>query len=530
MKQLTKFIPFAKVDAAKREVSGIVTAEVVDKSGETCHYDSTKKLYQSWSSEFQKATDGKSFGNLRRMHTLDAVGKGTEIDFRDDDKEIWMTFKVTDDRSWNDIEEGVMTGFSQGGNVVKAWKENGHKYYTAEPAEVSLVDNPCLSVCHFAYVKGDGAVEMRKLRSADVEATGATEWRGVDIGELNENSLLDLLKTAPVKEYLASLLPQAAPPKSAAWQELTKKAAAARPLVQGVITDVRKGMSAVGGFAQLLAQLKWLYEDTQWEAEREADESPVPQDLLDRLKDLCAVFLDMAKEEVSELTEPSEGGESFAFASFAEMKKTSALLRGAVQQLDRKQAGTPAQGATMSDLAKAKTGLMDHLKKAKEMSDDHHEKMQSHLDKCVDCVGGDGDEANKTATPVVVKATTEPVVVPVVKAAEPVVAPVAAVIASPVEGQFTDMLKGMQTQFQDFMENLNSSLAPPKAKATGTGRPVTKSQDGVSPGQAATPPPSPIVFQPVAGASMQVSDDYRKAMRSSLNGGVALAGGPEDDV
>ena len=145
---------------------GIVTAEVPDKSGEVCDYASTKPQYKAWSDEFAKATDGKSQGNLRRMHQLDVIGKCIDVQFDDGNKEITCGFKVTDDRSWKDVEEGVLTGFSHGGGYVKTWQENGFRKYTASISEVSLVDNPCLGVAHFALVRADGAVEMRKIRSA----------------------------------------------------------------------------------------------------------------------------------------------------------------------------------------------------------------------------------------------------------------------------------------------------------------------------------------------------------------------------
>jgi hypothetical protein len=169
-----KYIPFSKVDEAKREVWGIVTAEVPDKDGEVCDYDTTKPYYKAWNDEFSKATDGKSIGNLRRMHQLDAIGKGVGIDFNDPNREISMGFKVTDDRSWNDVQEGVLTGFSHGGSYVKTWQEDGRRYYTAEISEVSLVDNPCLGVAHFAFIRADGEVEMRKIRSEAVTAVDAT--------------------------------------------------------------------------------------------------------------------------------------------------------------------------------------------------------------------------------------------------------------------------------------------------------------------------------------------------------------------
>jgi hypothetical protein len=162
---LKKFIPFVKVDAAKREVYGIVTAEVKDKDGETCRYEPTKKLYQAWSGEFQKATGGESLGNLREMHQLKAAGRGILMEFRDEDKEIFMGFKVVDDAAWTKVVEKVYTGFSQGGEYVDGPDVDG--FYTARPSEISLVDNPCLGVAHYSLIRADGAVEMVKIRSVD---------------------------------------------------------------------------------------------------------------------------------------------------------------------------------------------------------------------------------------------------------------------------------------------------------------------------------------------------------------------------
>jgi hypothetical protein len=167
-----KFIPFAKVDVAKREVWGIVTAEVKDKGGEICDYESTVPYYKAWSAEFVKATDGKSVGNLRYMHQMRVVGKGVGLEFRDTDKEIWMGYKVTEDAAWKDVEDSVLTGFSQGGRYVKGPDAEGR--YTADPSEVSLVDNPALGVCHFAFIRANGEVEMRKVRSEPVPEFVAT--------------------------------------------------------------------------------------------------------------------------------------------------------------------------------------------------------------------------------------------------------------------------------------------------------------------------------------------------------------------
>lgn len=154
-----KFFPLVKVDVAQRIVHGLVTAEREDKDGEFCHYDSTKPQYKAINDELGKASDGENIMPLREMHQLKAVGAGKTIEFDDTNKQILMSFKVVDDDAWKKVCEKVLLGFSQGGKYVKRWKEDGKNFYTAQPGEVSLVDNPCLSGAFIDYVKADGTVE-----------------------------------------------------------------------------------------------------------------------------------------------------------------------------------------------------------------------------------------------------------------------------------------------------------------------------------------------------------------------------------
>jgi hypothetical protein len=168
-KDLKLFVPIVKIDAAKRLVYGIVTAEAPDALGEVCDYASTKPHYQTWSQKFAAATDGKSFGNLRAMHGSIAAGKLVDIAFNDDARRIEICGKVVDDAEWQKVEEGVYTGFSQGGRYVRRWTDPDDPKlmrYTAEPTEVSLVDHPCLPDATFAVIKADGSTEARRFKAA----------------------------------------------------------------------------------------------------------------------------------------------------------------------------------------------------------------------------------------------------------------------------------------------------------------------------------------------------------------------------
>lgn len=163
MDRFLKTFLLCKVDIPQRIVYGLVTAEREDKDGETCHYESTVPYYKAINDEMGKATDGANIMPLREMHQLHAVGAGKSIEFDDGKKEIKMSFKVVEDSTWKKVLEKVLTGFSQGGKYIKQWKENGKIYYTAEPGEVSLVDNPCLAGAVIEYVKADGSIEAYKV-------------------------------------------------------------------------------------------------------------------------------------------------------------------------------------------------------------------------------------------------------------------------------------------------------------------------------------------------------------------------------
>jgi hypothetical protein len=165
-----KFVPIMKVDVARREVYGVVTSETPDKDGEICDYASTVPHYQAWSAEFEKATEGKSKGNVREMHTHSAVGKVAELVCDDAAKTIAVRARIVDDEAWRKCQEGVYTGFSHGGEYIGELKPEGaFKRYTARPTEISLVDNPCNPDAHFEYVKADGSIEMRKFLTPTTE-------------------------------------------------------------------------------------------------------------------------------------------------------------------------------------------------------------------------------------------------------------------------------------------------------------------------------------------------------------------------
>ena len=166
MKSLNLFAQIAKIDESKHEVWGVATAEVVDKEGEIFDYQSSKPYFKNWSDEIAKATDGKSLGNVREMHEPSAVGKLVAIAFDDDLKQIRVGARIVDSVAWQKCMLGVYTGFSIGGAYVKSWKDGEYVRFTANPVEISVVDNPCMPGAHFTAVKADGTCEVRKFTAA----------------------------------------------------------------------------------------------------------------------------------------------------------------------------------------------------------------------------------------------------------------------------------------------------------------------------------------------------------------------------
>lgn len=164
------FIPITKIDVEKRLVYGIAADETPDKADEIFDYSTSKPYFEEWSGDISKATDGKSLGNIRAMHTGIAAGKVTQIVMDDEAKSIPICAKVVDDNEWKKVEEGVYTGFSIGGSYVKRWKDPSDitkTRYTAKPAEISLVDLSCNPSATFEVIKADGLTEQREFKRSE---------------------------------------------------------------------------------------------------------------------------------------------------------------------------------------------------------------------------------------------------------------------------------------------------------------------------------------------------------------------------
>ena len=188
------FLPLTKVDLEQRLVYGVGAAETPDRTNEILDYATSKERIQKWSTNAFETSLGKSYGNIRRMHKPEAVGKVAEpIGYNDDAKRFELCVKVTDDATWNDVKEGVLTGFSIGGGYYlgKKWTDPDNaklQRYTAEPSEFSLVDLPCIPGSTFTMVKAAGVEEQvafKKVaaRSDTTPKEGETKYGAVEFAD-----------------------------------------------------------------------------------------------------------------------------------------------------------------------------------------------------------------------------------------------------------------------------------------------------------------------------------------------------------
>jgi hypothetical protein len=145
---------------------------------EVFDYNTSKPFFEKWSETQFKASMGKSYGNVRAMHGKSASGIVKEpITFNDEGKTIEGVVYVVDDQDWKKVLTGTYTGISIGGDYVDRWPDptmgKGVYRYTANPSEVSLVDNPCNGDATFMLIKADGSTTLQKFHTEPAAAAKA---------------------------------------------------------------------------------------------------------------------------------------------------------------------------------------------------------------------------------------------------------------------------------------------------------------------------------------------------------------------
>jgi hypothetical protein len=280
---LSIFVPISKFDEEKGIAWGYAAEEAPDRAGEILDFEQSKPSFTAWSESQKVASGGKSLGNVRLMHTTQAVGKVNHLEFLDDEKRVFVGIEITNEQARKDAAAGVLTGFSIGGNYAKKWKDGNLVRYVPTIQEISLVDRPCMPGATFTAVKADGVTEERPLIGRQVTQV----WICPTVGHRHVAKADAVSCSGPTAEEIA----KAAADELAAGQALRKTA----------IAELRKGMYDIGLFAGAVATIDGIRRGAKWEAEFEGDDSPVPAALATEVEHLSEILLQMVEEETGEL-------------------------------------------------------------------------------------------------------------------------------------------------------------------------------------------------------------------------------------
>lgn len=155
------FLPIAKIDEAKRTISGYASTEAKDSDGEVVSLEAIKAALP----------DYMSYGNIREMHRLSAVGTAEEAHV--DRKGLFLKARISDDSAWQKVVDKVYKGFSIGGRKLAKVAD---KITELAMTEISIVDRPANPECKFEIAKMDktgavtfepGAVLQKSKRSKE---------------------------------------------------------------------------------------------------------------------------------------------------------------------------------------------------------------------------------------------------------------------------------------------------------------------------------------------------------------------------
>jgi len=328
--------------------------ETPDRAGEIFDYASSKPHFEAWSKTQAAASGGKSLGNVRAMHQLAAAGVVQHIAYDDAGRAIEIVARVVDDDAWAKVETGVYTGISPGGHK-RTGIGGDPRRYEAFPAEISLVDVPCIPSATFTLVKADGATEAVPLRGRSAVESFTADLLAMQApGELrrivaamsaalvkavfNDPSMAALAaaaglakadysdddRTAMAEKGEAE--PDGSYPiktkadlenaihaygrskdKAKTQAHIVKRAQAldATDLLPAdwdgsTKKDLKKGLADVAQMSALLESLTWVAQSMAVDSQVEGDASPLPGRMAAALTTLSGILVDLAGEESRE--------------------------------------------------------------------------------------------------------------------------------------------------------------------------------------------------------------------------------------
>jgi hypothetical protein len=394
-----------KIDEEQRMVWGYASTEAVDQSGEVIKKDAIQEALD----------DYMQFANIREMHQLSAVGVAKEAQV--DDKGLYIGAKVVDDNAWTKVIEGVYRGFSVGGKVKARDSKNKKVITKLSLSEISLVDRPCNPEAVFDVFKaegidmdpnqeaaatspelatqpaGDPAVETAETTKAgaaqeaapeavqadaEVSAPDGAETEKAATGdpepaaEASSEEVAKVIEAELAKVNEAEVVPIETVIEKTAAEKAADAVAALEALAKtDEPEDVQKGMYSVSRFAELLSTIAYIMSDSEYEAESEGDNSPVPAALRDWLNTGVSIFKEMVIEEVNELvtaytSKAAAKSDLSKAGDTADTESDTAKAAGSDEALTKAQAENDALKADLARRDEAFEALAERITKANE--------------------------------------------------------------------------------------------------------------------------------------------------------------------
>jgi hypothetical protein len=165
MENFNLSFPIEMIKKEQRIISGIATADNVDKSGDIVEFEASLEAFKNWG------------GNIREMHAPIAVGKAVNYEpvvVKDAEGNEYNAIRVDAyiskgaQDTWEKILDGTLKAFSIGGKILEK-SESTTKMFRGKPVnvikkyslgELSVVDNPANAIATVDIVKRDASGDL----------------------------------------------------------------------------------------------------------------------------------------------------------------------------------------------------------------------------------------------------------------------------------------------------------------------------------------------------------------------------------
>lgn len=159
MDKFNLFVPISKVDKSEegvRTVTGYASTPALDLDGEIVSINAIKGALPSY----------MEWRNIRQMHQPIAIGTAKEAHV--DDKGLYLTARIIDANAIRLLDEGVLKGFSIGGQKLS---KTGNTITRLELIEISIVDRPANPECRIDSIKSATLYGPEEVQETEDERT-----------------------------------------------------------------------------------------------------------------------------------------------------------------------------------------------------------------------------------------------------------------------------------------------------------------------------------------------------------------------